>query len=64
MPRINPYKVLLLNLEGKFEGDSNKRKLYLSKEDALNSLKRMTQQDFGYDVEAWRKYLRDNKIYP
>lgn len=29
----------------------------LSKEDAYRILKEMTEEDFGYDVEAWENYF-------
>ncbi|MEO1286782.1 MAG: hypothetical protein AAFV93_03370 [Chloroflexota bacterium] len=64
MSRLNPIRVLLLNLEEKFKGDESKRKLYVPKEEALSHLKQMTGQDFGYDIKAWRKYLHENKFYP
>jgi hypothetical protein len=32
----------------------------LTKEQALKVLQRMTGQDFGYDVKAWRKWFDEN----
>jgi len=33
---------------------------YLTKEQALVLLKDYTGQDFGYDVEAWRRWFDEN----
>lgn len=55
------YGGLLLILNQKQElppyltGYSNK------KEEALETLKKWTGQDFGYDVAAWEKWLLDHK---
>jgi len=31
-----------------------------TKEGAYEELKLLTQEDFGYDVDAWRKYFNEN----
>jgi hypothetical protein len=36
--------------------------IYMKREEAYEALKRATQQDFGYNVEAWKTYLKDNPI--
>jgi hypothetical protein len=32
----------------------------LSREDAYERLKKITRQDFGYDVTQWRKWIREH----
>ena len=34
---------------------------YVSRDDAYIELKRRTGQDFGYDLEKWREYIRANR---
>jgi len=53
------YNGLLLNLEQKI--DFKRRRDYLSKEEAYRLLKKETGQDFGYDVKAWRDWLKKNR---
>jgi len=60
MPRLAPFQGLLLNLEGKIEPGSP---AYLPKEDAYGRLKQWTGQDFHYDVQAWRTWLKEHKMH-
>jgi hypothetical protein len=52
------YEMLLRGLAG--EADPNTLS-YISREAAYAQLKRRTEQDFGYDVEKWREYIRANQ---
>jgi len=55
MNRTMPLQGLLLNLEGKIRPG---RREYLPKEEARERLVALTGQDLGYDVWAWRAWLR------
>lgn len=46
------------NLEGKIPEDS---RMYLSREDALDQLRRVSGEDFGSDVAAWQDWVSSNK---
>jgi hypothetical protein len=46
---------LLRGLEGRSDPNSLP---YISREAAYRELRQRTGQDFGYDVEKWRDYLR------
>jgi hypothetical protein len=52
---LTPEQRLLRNLAGEIESH---RREYLSKDEAYVQLKKMTGQDFGYDVEKWRDWFR------
>jgi hypothetical protein len=52
---MTPLQGLLLNLEGKIPPG---RRSYMPKEEAYERLVKRTGQDFGYDVKAWRAWLR------
>jgi len=56
MSRIPPYEYLLRNLAQSIPKEHD---AYLSKEEALRDLKQLTKQDFGYDTQAWFKWLRE-----
>lgn len=57
MTRLTSYELLLANLiQSLRSGDVG----YMSREDAYARLKKETGQDFGFDVKAWRKWLREN----
>jgi len=56
MSRMTRLQGLLLNLEGKIP--PQRRREYLPKEEARKQLVALTGQDFGYDVPAWRAWLR------
>ena len=59
MSRITPFQGLLMNLT---EEIAKGRREYLSKEAAYEKLKEFPGQDFGYDVEKWKKWLRENRL--
>jgi hypothetical protein len=50
-----PLQGLLLNVEGRIR---HGRREYMPKEEARKRLVVLTRQDFGYDVQAWRAWLR------
>lgn len=57
MPKATLIKGLLLNLAGKIE---RQNKIYLTKEDAYAQLKKRSGKDFGYDVEKWQLWFKNN----
>ena len=57
MSRYTLYKGLLLNLEQKIPLE--RRRDYLSSEQAYEMLKKKTGKDFGYNVEEWREWLKE-----
>jgi hypothetical protein len=60
--RLNPYRILLNNLKEKYHpDDASTRRIYETRDEAYNMLKSLTEQDFGYDIEEWEKWLKDNK---
>jgi len=60
MSLLNPYQILLGNLAGRIPRGTLCG-LYMPKEQARELLMEETGQDFGYDVEKWREWLRRNK---
>jgi hypothetical protein len=56
MSRLTLLQGLLMNLE---ESISSSRREYLPKHVAYEQLKQRTGQDFGYDVHAWRIWLKE-----
>jgi hypothetical protein len=58
MSRLTLIEGLLRNLAS--EIDRNAR-AYLPRDVAYAELKRLTGQDFGYDVARWRAWLRGNR---
>ena len=57
--RLTYPRMLLLNLQGKIpEG----RREHRTKEQALEALRKLTDQDFGDDVEAWKRWLREHEL--
>lgn len=48
-----------MNLKG--EVSSGEIFRYFTKDNALEILKRMTNQDFGHDIELWEKWINENK---
>jgi hypothetical protein len=58
MPRLLPHQGYLLALEGKTQIGG--RPLPTKKE-ALKSLILLTGQHFGFDVNAWKEWLRNNQ---
>lgn len=52
--KLTPFEVLLRTLTGGRGG------LNMTKDDAIARLKRMTGQDFGMDIDAWRRWGRSH----
>jgi hypothetical protein len=57
MTRLTLGKLYLANLQERLPGGRG----HMTKEQAYEALKQYTGQDFGYDIKAWRKWLRENK---
>ncbi|HEX9062688.1 MAG TPA: hypothetical protein VF941_21160 [Clostridia bacterium] len=56
--KLLPIEGYLKNL--KQEISPRTKRLYMSKEQAYEMLKKYTGKDFGYDIKAWEKYIKDN----
>jgi hypothetical protein len=56
--RATPTKMFLMNLEGSLPEDSM---YFIPKAEALAHLKDATGQDFGFDVQAWKTWLREQR---
>jgi len=56
MMPVDYYELLLLNLRGRI---SEGRREYLTREEARKFLVKRTGQDFGFDVEAWERWISD-----
>jgi hypothetical protein len=54
MTRLTPQDHLIGNLRGQFPPNSY---FYFSKERAYRQLKHVTNQDFGYDADAWEAWF-------
>jgi hypothetical protein len=59
MSRILPHQYVLYNLAHK-RGEP-KSHLHCPREIVYEELKRHTGQDFGYDIKAWRQWLKEDK---
>jgi hypothetical protein len=59
MSRLTLEQILLLNLEQKIPEED--AMVYCSREQAYEWLKENTGQDFGYDVEAWKQWFKENR---
>jgi hypothetical protein len=55
MSLSHAYELLLRGLEGTSDPNSLR---YISREAAYLELRQRTGQDFGYDIEKWREYVR------
>lgn len=55
MPLSGTYQLLLRGLEGTSDPNTPQ---YISREAAYQELKQRTGQDFGFDAESWREYIR------
>jgi hypothetical protein len=55
----NKLRLAFMNLEGEISPGEIFR--YFTKDNALKILKKMTNQDFGYDIEAWRRWINENR---
>jgi hypothetical protein len=58
MCRLYPDEIVLLNLDGKVRRNS---RIFRSKEAAYKILKELTGKDFGYNVRAWRRWLKKHQ---
>jgi hypothetical protein len=58
MSLYGPYELLLRGLAGELRP---KTLSYISKEAAHEELKQLTGEDFGYDTEKWRAFIRANR---
>ena len=54
---LRPHEGFLKNLRQEIHPDS---RAYLSREDAYVQLRRATGQDFGYDADAWERWIMQN----
>ncbi len=57
MTRLLPYELIIENMKGSLR---KSMRGYSPKEEAYESLKKMTGMDFGYDIQAWEKWLKAN----
>lgn len=62
MSLIGPLELLLVNLENDISPEYVF--LYVGKEAALRRLREETGQDFGYDTQAWRRWLEERGLVP
>jgi hypothetical protein len=58
MPSMSPEEWLLANLKQELPDN---HEAYLPRYAAYRKLKEWTGQDFGYDANAWEKWLKKNK---
>ena len=56
--RILPHRIDLLALEGR---TSLHGRPLPTKKEAHSNLCRLTGQDFGFDVDAWKAWIRNNR---
>ena len=49
-----PGELALLNLRGEFDEDERG---YMTRDQALESLREISNRDFGTDLEAWSKWI-------
>lgn len=59
MSRLTLEQILIFNLAQKISEDN--RMAYMTREDAYETLKKYTDEDFGYDTHAWERWFRENK---
>jgi hypothetical protein len=59
MVRTNKLHLALMNLNGEISSEIVFG--YFEKKTALEILKNMTGEDFGYNVEVWRKWIQENR---
>ncbi len=59
MSRITPVEGFLLNLQQKIEKG---RREYLPRDAAYEKLKDLTGEDFGYDAEEWRTWIKKHGL--
>lgn len=56
--RLTDEEILIANLHGGIHPESPH---YKTKEEAYELLKEITHQDFGYDVEQWKDWCKQNE---
>jgi hypothetical protein len=56
MSRLYFFQGLIKNLNEEININS---RAYLTKEEALEMLKKITGVDYGFDVDLWKKHIRD-----
>lgn len=56
--RLLPHRIYLLALEGR---KTLHGRTLPTKKDAHSKLCRLTGQDFGLDVDAWKEWIRNNR---
>jgi hypothetical protein len=61
MSHLTLSQILVLNLEGKIPPERTRQ--YLTKEKALEELRHRTGQDFGYDVDAWKRWFKTHSRF-
>jgi hypothetical protein len=54
--RISPEELFIENLDEQISKESMQ---YMPKERALDALKKISGEDFEYDVDKWKKWLAD-----
>jgi len=59
MTRLTLDEIYILSLKEELPEGSV---AYMTKEDAYNSLKKWTGQDFGYDADKWEQWVDDNGL--
>ncbi len=59
MSRITLTEGFLLNLEEKI---GKGRREYLNRDAAYEKLKDLTGEDFGYDAEKWRMWIKEHGL--
>ncbi len=59
MTRLTLEQILILNLQERIPEGSM---VYTKKEDAYLALKKYTGQDFGSDIEKWKKWVEENGL--
>lgn len=60
-----PKEQLANSLLGLLQGysSSHMSSKRMSKEQAYERLKKLTKEDFGYDIEAWKEYFDQHDYY-
>jgi len=57
--RATPDELFIQNLEEAWPPGAL---YYMPKEQALEELRHLTGEDFGYDANAWRQWFRKNSV--
>ena len=59
MTKAGLIKILLKNLNQEIEQNDPS---FCTREEAYRILKELTKQDFGYDVEQWKQWIKETKF--